>query len=144
MTNVEVNDGDDVNDDDKGDDVMNLRDDVFDFDDDDEDDDAANMDQGGDLSGFDDDELLFNFEQGDDLRPSNKEINPFFDDVHDVVQSTMETEGVGNVLKVTPPTTNQMANTSVNLDSTIRIPPLIVATPATLPSEGHLSMTLAS
>ena len=63
---------------------MNLGDNVLDFDDD-EDDDAANMDQGGDLSRFDDDELLFDFERGDDFKPCNKELNVFFDDVHDVV-----------------------------------------------------------
>ncbi|CAI9271079.1 unnamed protein product [Lactuca saligna] len=71
MTNVEVNDDDEAIDDDEGEDAMNLCDDVLDFDDD----------------------------EGDDFRPSSQELNALFDDVHDVVQPIMETEGLSNVVK---------------------------------------------
>ncbi|XP_023765268.1 pheromone-processing carboxypeptidase KEX1-like [Lactuca sativa] len=94
MTDLEVNDDDDSNDDEEeGEDVMNLGDDVVGFNDD------------------DDDELFFVFEKNDDFRPSDEELHEFFDDVHDVVHPTTETGGVSSVLKVTPPTFDQMAET---------------------------------
>lgn len=100
--------------------------------------DEARMDQGGGLSGFDDDYFSFNF------KPSNDELNSFFDGVNEVVFPTMETEGDIDILKVPPQTTDQMAHISANLDSTEWIPPLTVPTPAIMPSESDLPETLAS
>ena len=107
----------------------------------DEDADGDDMDLGDDLSGYDHDELFFGFEQNDDIGLSNEELDAFFDNVHDVAKSTTETDGVSNVLKLMPPTFDQIADTSANMDTTSRIPPLPVATPTSLPSECDLFMT---
>lgn len=99
--------------------ITNVDDDD---DDDNVDDEGLEMDQEGDTLGFDDDDdLFFDFEHNDD------DLRSFFDDVNNVVKPSTKTEGDANILKVPPPTTDQMDDIIAKLYSTARIPPQAVA-----------------
>ena len=139
ITNEEANRDEVAKDVDESDFERGLMDNVID-----EDDDEEFVDLGGDLTGDDIDDLIFGFKQDQDIRLSTEDLDAFFDNVNDVAQSAMETEGVSSVLQVTPPTLDEMADTTANLDTTSRIPPLLVATLTSLPSESDLILTQSS
>lgn len=96
------------------------------------------------MFGFDND-TIYDFEKrNNDYCPSLEELHSFFDSVDEVTLSAMDTRGVDDVQKVTPPTLVQMVGATVDTDATIRIPPLPVVTPISMQSECDFVMTLAS
>ncbi|XP_023748790.1 uncharacterized protein LOC111897048 [Lactuca sativa] len=113
-------------------------------DDDEDDDDVENMDSGDDQTGYDNDDLLFGFKHGKDVRLSTEYLDAFSDNINDVAETATKTEGSGDILKATPPTSTQMAGPSTDMDTTSRIPPLPVAIPTFLPSDSDLNLTQAS
>lgn len=98
---------------------------------------------GGDLTGYDNDSD-FGFEHDDYMRLNTKDLDAFFYNVNEVAQSTMETEGVLNVLETMPPTSTQTVDASNLIDLTSRIPPLNVEIPTSLAFESDLIVTQAS
>nr|KAJ0218223.1 hypothetical protein LSAT_V11C300140940 [Lactuca sativa] len=103
MTNADADE--DAENDDESDFERGLMDNVVEEeDDDDEDDYADDMAIGGELSGYDNDDLLFGLRQGQDVRLSTEDLDAFFENVNDVAETATETEGFGDILKATPPT----------------------------------------
>ncbi|XP_023737742.1 nuclear polyadenylated RNA-binding protein 3-like [Lactuca sativa] len=131
VSNEEKKEDDNVDDDDESEFEVKLMENVEDEDD---------MYQGEDLSGYDQDDLFFINDHNDEIRISNEDLETFLANVNEVAQPAMETEGVRDVLNVTPPTSDQMVDPLTNMDTTSRIPHFLVANPSTFPFESDPSM----
>ena len=96
-----------------------------------------------DLSGYDMDNIPLNF-GGNDNFLSNEDLDLFFDNIYDVAYPATEIRDTEDVLETTPPTSNQMADTTTPKEKTSGIPPLEDVIPTTEPSVSKLLTTQTS